>query len=123
MNKTDLLIVDDEPINLQIAAECLSPLYTIYIAKKGLDALTILQNKPVALILLDIGMPDMDGFETAARIRTLALHKQTPIIYLTADNSEETIAKAFDSGAADYVIKPFKPDELLASVKNNLAKE
>ncbi len=120
MNKTALLIVDDEPINLQMAAECLAEDYAIFVAKSGCDALVLLQHQSVGLILLDIGMPNMDGFETALRIHALPDHEATPIIYLTADNSEETISKAFDSGAADYIIKPFKRKELQARVKNRL---
>jgi diguanylate cyclase (GGDEF)-like protein len=123
MNKTALLIVDDEPINLQMAAECLSADYDIFVARSGFDALTLLQHQSVGLILLDIGMPEMDGFATAESIAALPHCAAVPIIYLTADNSEETISKAFDTGAADYVIKPFKRKELLARVKNRLETE
>lgn len=123
MNKTALLIVDDEPINVQMAAECLSADYDIYVARSGFDALTLLRHQSVGLILLDIGMPEMDGFATAEGIAALPHCAAIPIIYLTADNSEETISKAFDTGAADYVIKPFKRKELLARVKNRLETE
>ena len=123
MNKTALLIVDDEPINVQMAAECLAADYDIFVAKSGFDALTLLQHQSVGLILLDIGMPEMDGFATAERVAALPHCAAIPIIYLTADNSEETISKAFDTGAADYVIKPFKRKELLARVKNRLETE
>jgi len=123
MNKTALLIVDDEPINVQMAAECLSADYDIYVARSGFDAVTLLRHQSVELILLDIGMPEMDGFATAEAIAALPNCSAIPIIYLTADNSEETISKAFDTGAADYVIKPFKRKELLARVKNRLETE
>lgn len=123
MNKTALLIVDDEPINLQMAAECLVNDYAIFVAKSGSDALTLLQHQSVELILLDIGMPEMDGFATAEAIAALPHCASIPIIYLTADNSEETISKAFDTGAADYIVKPFKRKELLARVKNRLETE
>jgi diguanylate cyclase (GGDEF)-like protein len=123
MIKTPILIVDDEPLNLQIAAECLAPFYHLFIAKNGAEALTILNHHDIALILLDIHMPIMDGFETAKKIQRLSTHIQTPIIYLTADTSEETISQAFDSGAADYIVKPFKQKELLARVKNRIETE
>ncbi len=113
-----VLIVDDEPLNLRISAECLATDYTIYFARSGEEALKLLESKIVDIILLDVNMPGMDGFETAQKIYTLYLNRSIPIIYLTADTSEETISKAFDNGASDYIIKPFKQKELLARVKN-----
>lgn len=115
---SSVLIVDDEPLNLRMSAECLSHDYTIYFARSGEEALELLKSHLVDIILLDINMPDMDGFETAKKIYNLFSNRTIPIIYLTADTSEETISKAFDSGASDYIIKPFKQKELLARVKN-----
>ena len=123
MYKPTIFIVDDEPLNLKLSAECLSQYYVIHLARSGQDAVTYLEQNRVDIILLDIMMPEMDGFETADKIRNIPLNAQTPIIYLTADNSVETIEKAFDSGAIDYILKPFRKKELLVRVKNRIETE
>ncbi|MDD4950438.1 diguanylate cyclase [Sulfuricurvum sp.] len=120
MSKASILIVDDEPINLQKADACLRFDYELHFARNGLDALKFLSNHLVDIILLDIIMPDMDGFTLAKELRKSPTISQIPIIYLTADNAEATIAKAFDNGAYDYIIKPFRPIELLARVNNRI---
>lgn len=118
--KPSILIVDDEPINLQLYAECLAKDYVIFFALNGKDALDRVHSTSIDLILLDINMPEMDGFETLQQMHKRNPAFETPVIYLTADGSEETIAKAFEYGAADYVTKPFKHKELLARVKNRI---
>lgn len=123
MYKPTIFIVDDEPLNLKLSAESLSHYYVIHLARSGQDAVTYLEQNRVDIILLDIMMPDMDGFKTAEKIRNISLNAQTPIIYLTADNSVETIEKAFDSGATDYIVKPFREKELLIRVKNRIETE
>lgn len=123
MHKPSILVVDDEPLNLKLSAECLAQAYAIHLARSGEEALIFLEKKHIDIILLDIKMPGIDGFETAHRLRTLPMHENTPIIYLTADTSEETIEKAFDSGAVDYITKPFKQKELQVRVKNRLETE
>ena len=123
MAKPSILIVDDEPINLKLSAESLSPFYTIHLARSGQEALTYLETQDIDLVLLDIMMSGLDGFETARQIHALPRHASTPIIYLTGDTSEETIAHAFDAGAADYITKPFRQKELQARVKNRLETE
>lgn len=122
-SKPRVLIVDDEPLNLRVSAECLANDYTIFFARNGQEALDFLETHPVDVILLDINMPKMDGFQTALKIHELDPNHEIPIIYLTADSSEETISKAFDKGAADYILKPFKQKELLARVKNRIETE
>jgi len=122
-HKPNVLIVDDEPLNLRVSAECLTNYYTIFFARNGQEALDLLPTQSVDVILLDINMPEMDGFQTARKIHELDPDREIPIIYLTADTSEDTISKAFDNGAADYIIKPFKQKELLARVKNRIETE
>jgi two-component system, cell cycle response regulator len=122
-HKPNVLIVDDEPLNLRVSAECLANYYTIFFARSGQEALDLLPTQRVDVILLDINMPEMDGFQTARKIHELDPDHEIPIIYLTADTSEETISKAFDNGAADYILKPFKQKELLARVKNRIETE
>lgn len=123
MNKPSIMIVDDEPLNLKLSAESLSPHYTVHLARNGKDALMYLEHNRVDIVLLDIIMPEMDGFETAAKIHNLPNNVQTPIIYLTSDDSDETIEKAFSAGAVDYLSKPFRKKELLVRIKNHIQTE
>ena len=118
-----ILIVDDEPINLERVAVTLNSLYELHFARSGKDALHYLSNKNVDLILLDINMKGIDGFEVAAQLQIQQHTKEIPIIYLTSDNSVETIERAFETKAADYISKPFRKKELLARVKNRIDTE
>ncbi len=120
MTKSSILIVDDEPINLKRAAECLNPYYELHLARSGEEALSFLTAHGTDLILLDIKMPVMNGFEVAEQVMSLPERKNIPIIYLTGDHSEHTITTAFNSGAVDYIPKPFRDEELLARVKNRI---
>lgn len=122
-DKPSILIVDDEPVNLKQAGATLIDYYELHFARNGEDALEYLANRSVDLILMDITMPGMDGFSVSAIVRNTPRTSNIPIIYLTGDNSEETIEKAFESGAADYITKPFRHRELLARVKNRIETE
>lgn len=119
--KQKILIVDDEPLNISIVVEMLSGDYDLLAATNGKKALQILssQVKP-DLILLDIIMPDMDGFEVAKSIKESADIEYIPIIFLTAKQDNASIVKGFNLGAVDYVAKPFQREELLARIKNTL---
>lgn len=123
MYRSSILIVDDEPINLQIAAESLVHEYNIFVSRSGEEALEFMQKQHVDLVLLDINMTGIDGFATARQMVHIELNADTPVIYLTADTSEDTIAQAFDSGAADYITKPIRKKELLSRVKNHIETE
>lgn len=118
-----ILIVDDEPINLKRAAQSLHTEYELHFARSGEEAIAFLKTQKVKIILLDISMPGMDGFEVAKAVKTNPQTAQIPIIFLTGDSSEETIEQAFDSGAADYITKPFRDKELLARIKNRIETE
>ena len=121
--KPSILIVDDEPVNLKLAAVTLGEYYELHFARSGEDALSYLQNNTADIILLDIKMPRMNGFEVAQALRKHEKTSEIPIIYLTCDNSEETIEKAFDTGAVDYIAKPFREKELLVRIKNRIETE
>lgn len=123
MDKSHILVVDDEPINLANTVECLSDLYDLHFAKSGMEALEYLKTHHIDMLLLDVNMPEMDGFSVAQKIKDYQLTARIPIIYLTADTSENTIARAFDSGAADYITKPFKKKELRSRIKNKIDTE
>ena len=120
MNGKNILIVDDTETNIDILLELLGDKYELLIALNGIDALEIVAQEHIDLILLDIMMPDMDGFEVCQHIRSNEKTKDIPIIFITAKSDENSIEKAYKIGGNDYVTKPFKALELLARVKTQL---
>ncbi|NEQ55289.1 MAG: response regulator, partial [Leptolyngbya sp. SIO3F4] len=116
-----ILVVDDVPTNLELILETLSSEgYDVRTATSGERALKLLQTNHPALILLDIQMPIMDGFETCRRIKANANTAHIPIIFLTAFSDTEKIATGFSLGAVDYIAKPVHEVELLARVRTHL---
>lgn len=119
-NEYKVLIVDDNAKNIQVLASLLSEKeYDVDYAQSGTDALDLLASEDFDLILLDIMMPEMDGFEVCRRIKKDSNKNEIPIIFLTAKTDTESIQKAFNIGGIDYVNKPFRSDELLARVKTH----
>jgi len=119
METKTILIIDDTVENLDILGSLLEK-YDIIDAISGKDALEILEEEKIDLILLDIMMPEMDGYEVCTKIRENTHTKNIPIIFITAKTDEDSIEKAYDVGGIDYVSKPFKPKELLAKVNREL---
>lgn len=120
-NHQKILIVDDEPINLKILSRKLeSEGYHVMVANRGDIALRMINQEPPDLILLDIMMPEMDGFEVCRRINDSPVFSEIPVIFLTSKTDTEDVIKGFELGAVDYVGKPFKHLELLARVKTHL---
>jgi class 3 adenylate cyclase len=116
-----ILIVDDAPANIQALSAILKAQgYQISIAINGRQALEALERVRPDLILLDIMMPEMDGFETCERIKASTAWREIPIIFLTAKTDTADIVRGFELGAVDYVAKPFSAHELLARVKTHL---
>src|SRR6185436_6694491 len=117
-DKVSILIVDDHIENLVALEALLTGLgQNIVRADSGVDALRLLLNHEFALIILDVDMPIMNGFETAELIREREKSRHTPIIYLTAINkTEQHVFKGYSLGAVDYLTKPFVPEVLLAKV-------
>src|SRR3954447_1606648 len=113
-----ILLVDDVPANLMAMEAVLQPLgQRIVSARSGQEALRALLEEEFAVILLDVTMPGMDGFETAQIIRDRNKTRGVPIIFLTAmQGNEQFILRAYERGAVDYLIKPFDPDILRAKV-------
>ena len=119
--KERILIVDDISDNIQILGSILRNYeYSINIANNGKQALKLLEKIDPDLILLDIMMPEMDGYETIQKIKENPKLKDTPVIFLTAKSDTEDIVKGFNLGAVDYVTKPFNSVELIARIKNHL---
>ena len=119
MNSKTILVVDDTVANLDILNELLSQ-YDVIDAISAEDALEILECEKVDLILLDIMMPGMDGFELCSRLKNNNTTKDIPVIFITAKTDEDSIEKAYSIGGTDYVTKPFRPKELLSRVKKEL---
>ncbi|NLW44239.1 MAG: diguanylate cyclase [Syntrophomonadaceae bacterium] len=116
-----VLAVDDSLLNLQIIADILKDECDVLTARNGAEAIrAACSDPPPDLILLDIVMPDMDGFEVCKRIKTIEKTKDIPIIYLTGMNNEYDEEYGLSLGAIDYITKPFKPSILRARVRNHL---
>jgi len=116
-----ILIVDDTPANIQSLTATLKDRgYQISVAMNGKQALDVLARVQPDLILLDVMMPEMDGFETCRRIKASEKWSQIPIIFLTAKTETTDIVRGFELGAVDYVAKPFNAHELLARVHTHL---
>ena len=120
-NMYTILIVDDNSNNLKVLAGVLKIAgYDFRMAKSGQQALNILEKTTPDLILLDIQMPEMDGFETCLKIKENGNMAKIPIIFLTANTDAESVNRAFKSGGVDFVTKPFNTDELLARIKTHI---
>ena len=118
--KETILIVDDTLTNIDILVNLLDK-YDVVVATSGNEALTILdKDENIDLILLDIMMPDMDGFEVCKIIKNNDKYKNIPIIFLTAKFDDLSIQEGFELGAVDYITKPFRPIELLARIKTHV---
>ncbi|MEG4571480.1 response regulator [Microcoleus sp. N3A4] len=118
-DRVNVLLVDDRPENL-VALEAIlnSPSYNLVQANSGAEALRCLLNEDFAVILLDVQMPGMDGFETATLIRSRDRSRSTPIIFITAFSSNDThVFKGYSLGAVDYLFKPLEPEILTSKVQ------
>ncbi len=120
-SEAQILVVDDTPANLEVIAETLSSVgYQVAMSISGERALKLLQTYLPDLILLDVQMPGIDGFETCRQIKANPATASIPIIFITALSDTESITKGFSLGAVDYINKPFQEPELLARVKTYL---
>lgn len=120
-SKKHILIVDDVTINLRYIAEILKDNYSLSMAKSGEQALKILNKTAVNLILLDVKMPVMDGFDVLRELSADKKYKDIPVILLTADNNDSTQDKGLSLGAADYIRKPFVPEEIIERIEKVLS--
>lgn len=112
-----ILIVDDNSVSIRMLVHVLKKKeYDISIARNGCQALDILEDIHPDLILLDIMMPDLDGFKVCRTLKDNPRTREIPIIFLTAKEETEDLIQAFELGAVDYVTKPFNGLELLARV-------
>lgn len=116
-----ILIVDDVPKNIQVIANLLGDEeYDISYATNGQQALGQLDESRFDLVLLDIMMPGMDGYDVCRQIKSRQFENEIPIIFITAKTDEDSLIEAFEAGGQDYITKPFNAAELMARVKTHL---
>ena len=115
-----ILIVDDAPANIQILHETLKEEYEVFFALNGKDALQNASTVIPDLILLDIMMPEMDGYEVCGTLKNNALLKDIPVIFITALDQADHETKGLELGAVDYVTKPFNPGIVRLRIHNHL---
>ncbi len=121
MKTSEILLIDDESINLQALKNALSNHFGIKACKSGRAAFAMLQSGCIPdLILLDISMPEMDGYETLELLYSIPEFKQIPIIFVTASDNYMDEEKGFQLGAVDYITKPIRPSVVLERVKLHL---
>ncbi|MCK9167403.1 MAG: response regulator [Bacteroidales bacterium] len=119
--KATLLLVDDNTKNLQLLGSVLHENgYQVALAKDGSTALNSVKKVKPDLILLDVMMPDMDGFEVCRRLKEEEETAHIPVIFVTAKTDVDEIVKGFNSGGVDYITKPFNREELLVRIKTQL---
>jgi DNA-binding response OmpR family regulator len=116
-----VLVVDDNPENLRLLGSVLETQgYATAMALNARDALAFAAGEKPDLILLDIMMPEIDGYETAKQLKNEKTTRDIPIIFLTAKTESEDIVRGFNAGAVDYVAKPFNTAELLARIRTHI---
>lgn len=117
-----ILLVDDQPANVKVLLEYLRDKeLRVYVADSGERALSTLENIQPDLILLDVMMPGMDGFETCRKIKSIEALSDIPIIFMTALDGVQDKLKGFDAGGVDYISKPFQHVEVLARIHTHIA--
>lgn len=121
-NKKDkILLVDDNPANLELLDSILFEQgYVVLIAKNGKQAINLAKTKSPDLILLDVAMPDMDGFEVFRELKSMPETSDILVIFVSALNEPDDVVRGLSMGAADYITKPFNPDELVPRISNFL---
>jgi C4-dicarboxylate-specific signal transduction histidine kinase len=119
--RQQILIVDDEPSNIRILVECLKPDYELMVARGGFEALEHARNaEQLDLVLLDIQMPEMDGYEVCRSLKADSRLRTIPVIFITAMNEERDEAQGFELGAVDYITKPFSTVIVKARVDTHM---
>lgn len=122
-NKKQILVVDDVTTNLKCLGEILREKYALSMAKSGEQALQMAERIRPDLVLLDIKMPGMDGYETLERLKESPVCKDIPVIFLTADKENESEIRGFKLGASDFIRKPYEPDIMLSRIERVIEQE
>jgi len=119
-SRNSVLIVDDETANIIALTNILSQEYEVFAAKNGSDALMLVDEHSPDLVLLDVLMPEMDGYEVIARLKGSEATREMPVIFITGLENKEAEKKGLDLGAADYIAKPFSTDIVKLRVQNQI---
>lgn len=118
--KEKVLIIDDSKMNIQFLYSIIEDEYDVFFATNGEDGITIAELKKPDIILLDIIMPDMNGYDVIKRIKAVSELQDTPVIFITSLSSGESEQKGFEYGAVDYIAKPFRPQIAKVRIRNQL---
>jgi diguanylate cyclase (GGDEF)-like protein len=118
--KPKLLVVDDQPINIQVMHQIFSTDFQVFMATSGAQALAICKDNPPDLVLLDIVMPEMDGFEVCEQLKADPATSNIPVIFVTAHTDAAQETRGLDAGAVDFISKPVNPSVVRARVKTHL---
>lgn len=118
--KAKLLVVDDQPVNIQIIHQMLHQHYQIFMATSGAQAIALCQSNPPDLILLDVMMPELDGLATCRLLKQQAELAEIPVIFVTGLQSQEEESQCWLAGAADFILKPVHSVTLQHRVQNQL---
>ncbi len=121
LSKCTVLVVDDTEANIDVLVEALGSEYEVSVAMDGMSALETVNDDPPDMILLDIMMPDMDGYEFCRRIKSNPKTGGIPIVFITSMSEIQNKTKGFELGAVDYITKPFDVLEVKARVKTHLS--
>jgi putative two-component system response regulator len=116
-----ILIVDDEPINIDLLRETLKTKYRLIIATRGEQAYSLAVSKKPDLILMDVMMPGMDGFETCEKIKDNPETSHIPVVFVTALNEVEDKSVGYEMGGSDYITKPFEMYDVLTCIETHLS--
>lgn len=120
LGRAKILVVDDTKTNIEVLEGILSNDYDMYVALNGKKAIMLTEKVKPDLILLDVMMPEMDGYETLRQMRVNGFVDNTPVIFLTAKADSKSEQTGLDLGAVDYITKPFNPDLVRLRIKNQL---
>lgn len=120
MERALILVVDDDPLNLVVLSQTLQPQYRVMTANNGEEALKLIDQHEVDLVLLDIKMPGLDGYEVLRLLKNQSKTQSIPVIFISANDSHADEAKGLEMGAMDYITKPFSPPIVQVRVKNQL---
>ncbi|MCL2124504.1 MAG: response regulator [Oscillospiraceae bacterium] len=118
--KRSILIIDDEKPNLNVLGHTLRQEYTVYTARDGKTGLEIANEYLPDLVLLDIIMPEMDGYEVLTKLKESDKTKDIPVVFITGLVSSESVQKGMSMGAADYIFKPFSASNIKEKVEGQL---
>jgi len=117
-----ILVVDDEPLNLEIMTEFLCDEFSLVeVAASGEECLNICRKELPDIILLDVNMPGLDGYQTCLKLKDIDHENETSVIFVSAHGQPEDRIEGYKAGAVDYLVKPFEPEELLQKINRTLS--